>query len=156
MSLWPRPAQEIPELTVRVARAAFPGGTLAIRLRDSLGPVFEDAQFSDLFAKRGHPSLSPGRLALVSVLQSAENLTDRQAAEAVRARLLAGDDAERLLEILLEHFKQAGLLGKGGRARTDSTRVLAAVRTLNRNKRARRQGLRKFPGSPNWPEGAAG
>jgi transposase len=159
MSLWPRPAQEIPELTVRVARAAFPSGTLATRLRDSLGPVFEDAQFSDLFAKRGHPSLPPGRLALVSVLQFAENLTDRQAAEAVRARLdwkyalglqltdpgfdasvlcefrarlLAGDDAERLLEILLEHLKQAGLLGKGGRARTDSTRVLAAVRTLNR------------------------
>jgi transposase len=153
--------QEIPELTARIARAAFPRGTLATRLRDSLGPVFEDAQFAELFAKRGHPSLSPGRLALVSVLQFAENLTDRQAAEAVRARLdwkyalalqltdpgfdasvlcefrarlLADEEsaAERLLEVLLERLKAAGLLGKGGRARTDSTRVLAAVRTLNR------------------------
>ncbi|MEU1276396.1 hypothetical protein [Streptomyces sp. NPDC005799] len=39
---------------------------------------------------------------------------------------------ERLLEVLLERLKAAGLLVKGGRARTDSTRVLAAVRTLNR------------------------
>ncbi|KOV67857.1 transposase, partial [Streptomyces sp. AS58] len=161
MSLWPRPMPEVPELTARIARAAFPRGTLATRLRDLLGPVFEDVQFADLFAKRGHPSLSPGRLALVSVLQFAENLTDRQAAEAVRARLdwkyalaldltdpgfdasvlcefrarlLAGEEsaAERLLEVLLERLKAAGLLGKGGRARTDSTRVLAAVRTLNR------------------------
>ena len=159
MSLWPRTMQEVPELTASVARRAFPRGAVAMRMRDCLGPIFEDAQFADLFAQRGHPSLSPGRLALVSVLQYAENLTDRQAADAVRARLdwkyalslpltdpgfdssvlcefrarlLQDSAAERLLDVLLARLKEAGLLGKGGRARSDSTRVLAAVRTLNR------------------------
>jgi transposase len=151
--------QEVPELTARVARRAFPRGAVAMRMRDCLGPIFEDAQFADLFAQRGHPSLSPGRLALVSMLQYAENLTDRQAADAVRARLdwkyalslpltdpgfdssvlsefrarlLQDSAAGRLLDVLLARLKEAGLLGKGGRARSDSTRVLAAVRTLYR------------------------
>ncbi len=45
---------------------------MAMRIRDCLGPIFEDAQFAHLFAQRGHRLLSPGRLALVSVLQYAE------------------------------------------------------------------------------------
>ncbi|MCX5095932.1 IS1182 family transposase [Streptomyces sp. NBC_00365] len=157
--MWPRELREIPELTRRVARSAFPRGTAAMRIRDSLGPIFEDAQFTDLFAKRGHPALSPSRLALVCVLQFTENLTDRQAADAVRARvdwkyalglelddpgfdasvlcefrtrLLEDESAERLLDLLLARLREVGLLGGGGRARTDSTRVLAACRTLNR------------------------
>jgi hypothetical protein len=39
------------------------------------------------FGVRGRPGISPGQLALVTVLQFAENLTDRQAADAVRARI---------------------------------------------------------------------
>jgi transposase len=35
----------------------------------------------------GHPGLPPWRLALITILQFRENLTDRQAAEAVRARI---------------------------------------------------------------------
>ena len=87
MCLWPRKMREIPELTARVARASFPRGSLAIRTRDALGELFSDADLADLFAKRGHPALSPARLAMVSVLQFTENLTDRQAADAVRARV---------------------------------------------------------------------
>ncbi|MFD4243864.1 transposase, partial [Streptomyces sp. NPDC058525] len=87
MSMQPKEPGEIPAETVRVARAAFPKGSLAIRVRDELGCLFSDAQFADLFPARGKPAWSPGRLALVLVLQFVEGLTDRQAAEAVRARI---------------------------------------------------------------------
>ncbi|MFB8417263.1 transposase, partial [Streptomyces albidoflavus] len=87
MSMQPSGPGEVPVETVRVARAAFPKGSLAIRVRDELGPLFSDEEFVDLFPSRGKPAWSPGRLALVSVLQFVEGLTDRQAAEAVRARI---------------------------------------------------------------------
>jgi len=81
----PSGPDEVPVETVRVARAAFPKGSLAIRVRDELGPLFTDEEFADLFPARGKPAWSPGRLASVLVLQFVEGLTDRQAAEAVRA-----------------------------------------------------------------------
>ena len=87
MSLHAQPLEPIPELTSRIARASFPKGTLAMQLRDALGPIYEDADFADLFPKRGRAAEAPWRLALVSVLQALENLSDRQAAEMVRARL---------------------------------------------------------------------
>src|SRR5467141_4186151 len=92
-------------------------------------------------------------------MQFRENLADRQAAEAVRARidwkyllsldltdpgfdfsvlsefrdrLLAGSAAELLLEKLLERCRALGLLTARGQQRTDSTHVLAAIRVLNR------------------------
>lgn len=74
-------------MTVRVARAAFLRGSLAIRIRDELGVLFRDEQFTGLFPVRGKPAFSPGRLAMVSVLQFAEGLPDRQAAQAVRGRI---------------------------------------------------------------------
>ncbi|MFE7593499.1 transposase, partial [Kitasatospora sp. NPDC057512] len=49
-----------------------------------------------------------------------------------RARLVAGDRADALLTVMLERLKSAGLVRSGGRQRTDSTHVLACVRTLNR------------------------
>lgn len=78
---------EFPELTRRVARRAFPKGSLAIRLRDNLGQVFDDALFAAAFPADGRPAASPGTLAMVSVMQYAEGLSDRQAAEAVQARI---------------------------------------------------------------------
>ncbi len=157
--MWPRSSHAVPTMTVQVARAAFPKGCLAIRVRDALGELFEDAQFAELFAIRGRPAVSPARLALVSVLQFAEGLSDRQAADAVRgridwkyalgleladtgfdasvlsefrARLAADDQAERLLQQMLARLRERGLLVRGGRQRTDATHVLAAVRELNR------------------------
>jgi transposase len=142
-----------------VARAAFPKGCLAMRIRDGLGPLFSDEDFKAAFGVRGRPGISPGRLALVSVLQFAENLTDRQAAHAVRARidvkyllgleltdpgfdhtvltgfrgrLLAHGMEARVLDLLLERLAELGLVSSGGRQRTDSTHVLSAVRSLNR------------------------
>src|SRR5512132_2810065 len=159
MSMWPRSSQAIPATTVQVARAAFPQGCLAIRIRDTLGELFADAQFAQLFATRGRPAVSPARLALVLVLQFAEGLSDRQAADAVRgridwkyalgleltdtgfdalvlsefrARLVTGDAAEQLLHRMLDRLRERGLLVRGGRQRTDATHVLAAVRELNR------------------------
>jgi transposase len=73
--------------TVSVARAAFPKGTLAMRVRDELPGLFSDEQFVSAFGVRGKPGISSGQLALVTVLQFVENLTDRQAADAVRARI---------------------------------------------------------------------
>ncbi|MBZ9752873.1 transposase [Deinococcus sp. HMF7604] len=77
----------IPEETARVARLAFPKGNLYLRLRDELGVLYADEEFAALFPTRGQPALPPWRLALVTVVQFLENLTDRQAAEQVRARL---------------------------------------------------------------------
>jgi transposase len=159
MSLKPSPIQPVPEETARIARAAFRRGNPLLKLRDELGPIFADADFADLFPRRGQPGLAPWRLALVTLLQFRENLADRQAAEAVRARidwkyllgleltdpgfdasvlcefrarLLKGGAEERLLETLLARCRELGLLKARGRQRTDATHVLAAIRMLNR------------------------
>jgi len=161
VSVQPRPWPPVPEVTARAARAAARKGPypLAMRVRDELGEVFADAGFEAGFGDRGAPGWSPGRLALVTVLQMVENLTDRGASEQVRLRLdwkyalgLEIDDpgidhsvlsefrtrvvehdlAETVLDLLLAGLVERGLLGPGGKARTDSTHVVAAVRDLNR------------------------
>ena len=159
MSLKPTPIQSVPEETARVARAAFPKGNPYLTLRDQLGVIFQDDDFVDLYPDNGQPGLSPWRLALITIMQFRENLADRQAAEAVRARidwkyllgleltdagfdfsvlsefrgrLLAGSAEERLLDKLLERCQAQGLVKSRGRQRTDSTHVLAAIRVLNR------------------------
>ncbi|MFC8270338.1 IS1182 family transposase [Streptomyces cinereoruber] len=158
MSLHARKIGEVPEETARVARAAFPKGSLAMRIRDELGELFTDADFAGLYPSRGKPAWSPGRLALVSVMQFAEGLSDRQAADAVRGRLdwkyllgleladpgfdhsvltefrdrlIAGDAGIGLLDRVLQAAVERGLLKAGGRARTDSTIVLSAARQIN-------------------------
>lgn len=55
-----------------------------MQLHDALGPIYEDADFADLFPKRGRAPEAPWRLAVVTVLQALENLSDRQVAEMVR------------------------------------------------------------------------
>ncbi len=87
MSLHPIRIGEIPAETVRVARAAFPHGTVATRLRDEFAELYRDVDFQALYPRRGQPGLAPWRLALVTVFQFLEHLSDRQAAEAVRARI---------------------------------------------------------------------
>src|SRR5215218_9385840 len=159
MSLRPEPALAVPEETARVARAAFPTASACMVLRDALGAVYEDAAFAPLFAARGRPAEAPWRLALVTVLQFAEGLSDRQAAEAVRARidwkyalgldltdpgfdfsllsefrarLIAGSAEHLLLDKLLVACAARGLLKARGRQRTGSTHVLGALRVLSR------------------------
>ncbi len=159
MSLRPQPGSQVPEETARVARAAFPKGNPYLTLRDELETIYADSLFAALFPKRGQPAEAPGRLALVTVLQFAEGLADRQAAEAVRSRIdwkyllgldlgdpgfdfsvlsefrdriLRGGVAQRLLDELLERFRDRGLVKERGKQRTDSTHIQAAVRNLNR------------------------
>jgi transposase len=159
MSMQPQPWPEVAEQTAQVAKMAFPKGALAIRLRDELGSWYEDADFAVAYPVRGKPGISPAQLAMVTVLQFTENLTDRQAADAVRGRLdwtyclglgLAGEGfeftalngfrerlvaggAERVIfDRLLELARRRGLVTAGGRQRTDSAHVLGRVRDLNR------------------------
>jgi transposase len=148
---------EIPEMTRLVAKTAFPNGSIFMTLRDELGPIFEDERFTHLYPGTGQPSESPARLAMVTIMQFLENLTDRQAAEAVRGRidwkyglgleltdpgfdysvlsefrqrLVAGESESLLLDVLLEQCETKGLLGGKKKQRTDSTHILAAVRSL--------------------------
>ena len=86
--LKPQPLGEIPEATARITKAALPKGDTIMRLRDEFGGLFQDEDFSDLYPDLGQPALSPWRLALVTLMQFMENLTDRQAANAVSLRLV--------------------------------------------------------------------
>lgn len=159
MSLKARQAGEIPEQTREVAGLAFPKGNKYMKLRDELGELYQDEQFEGVYSDKGQPAEAPGRLALVTVLQFAEGLSDRQAAEAVRgridwkymlgleltdpgfdhsvlsefrARLLKGQKEQELLNILLEKLKQQEVLKSWKRQRTDATYILGAIRELNR------------------------
>lgn len=159
MSLHPHVIAPVPADTARVARAAFPKGHPYLTLRDALGTIFHDEDFAALYSHEGQPGLAPWRLALVTIMQFRENLADRQAAEAVRARidwkyllsldlmdagfdfsvlsefrdrLLTGSTEAVLLEKLLERCRTLGLLKARGQQRTDSTHVVAAIRTLTR------------------------
>lgn len=159
MSLRPASEPAIPAETARIARAAFPKGNPIMQMSDSLGPLYADAQFAALYPHDGQPALAPARLALVTILQFAEGLSDRQAATAVRgrldwkyalalevtdagfdasvlsefrSRLIAGQAEMTLFETLLAHLRAQGLVSARGRQRTDSTHVLAVVQVLNR------------------------
>jgi len=87
VSLHPTPIDPIPVETERVARAAFPRGTVITRLRDEFAELYRDEDFQTLYPRRGQPGLAPWRLALVTVFQFLEHLSDRQAADAVRSRI---------------------------------------------------------------------
>jgi transposase len=87
MSMKPQPIPEIPPEMVRVVRAVFPKGKVYVHLRDLVGSIYQDELFADLYPGRGQPAYAPWRLALVTIFQFMENLTDRQAADAVRSRL---------------------------------------------------------------------
>jgi transposase len=154
-----QPTGSVPAETARIAHQVFPKGNRYLTLRDELGSIYSDHDFETLFPTHGQPAQCPWRLALVSVMQFAEDLSDRQAAEAVRTRidwkyalalelgdtgfdfsvlsefrtrLLSRSQEEQVLEILLEHLQAKGWLQAGGKQRTDSTHVLAAIRNLNR------------------------
>jgi transposase len=149
----------IPADTVRVAQASFRKGNPLLRLRDEHGVLFDEADFSDLYAWKGEAGISAALLATVTLLQYVEGLSDRQAAQMVcsridwkyllgvelsysgfdqsvlsefRSRLLAHQAAERLFEKPLARLREQGLVKERGQQRTDSTQVLAAIRVLNR------------------------
>jgi transposase len=158
MSLQPQGLEPIPQATSRLAHKSSPKGTAIMRLRDALGPIYQDEAETSLFPRRGRPAEAPWRLALVTVFQALENLSDRQAAQMValrmdwkyalslapedegfdytvlsqfRQRLIEQGAEELVLEPLLAVCREHGWLKAGGKQRTDSTHVLAAVRALS-------------------------
>jgi transposase len=159
MSLQPQTNWGIPAQTAATARAAFPKGNVYMKMRDEIGHLYDDEQFQTLFRLDcGQRAYSPAQLALISVMQFSEGLTDRQAADAVRgrlewkymlgleltdsgfdysvlsefrSRLVTGDRLLQLLDTLLETCNQKGWIKAKGKARTDSTHILAAIRQLN-------------------------
>ena len=158
MTMKPAPIPPIPDETKRIATAAFPKGNVYLQMRDEIGNLYQDDLFIDLYSDEGQPGWSPWRLALVTIMQFAENLSDRQAADAVRARLdwkyalsleltdpgfhysilsefrarlVASEKSQILLDQTLSIFKEKGWLKARGQQRTDSTHVLATVRELN-------------------------
>ncbi len=157
--LRPRSIPPVPEETARIAQAAFPKGNRYLTLRDELGTIFSDDMFAHLFPKVGQPGEAPWRLALVTVVQFAEGLSDRAAADAVRARidlkyllglelddpgfhysilsrfrdrLVEGKAEHLLLDALTDKCRGAGLIKARGKARTDATHILAAARAMTR------------------------
>ncbi|WP_207757665.1 transposase [Nonomuraea cypriaca] len=144
---WPEPAPEVAAAIWAIYRGKRQV-PLPVRVRDELGEVFADEAFVGAFGKEGRPGWSPGRLALITVLQRVGNLTDRQAAEAVatdlawkyalglglndpgfdasvlsefRSRVIAHELEEKPLDLLLAALQERGLLAAGGKQRTDST-----------------------------------
>jgi len=149
----------IPEQTVAVAQAAFPKGNPYMRMRDALGPISTNPTFAHLFPKDGQPAEAPAQLALVTIMQCAEGLSDAQTADSVRGRidwkyalaleltdsgfdssilsefrtrLIAGNAELLLFETMLTLFREQGYVKTRGRQRTDSTHILAAIHVLNR------------------------
>jgi transposase len=158
MSMKSHGLEPIPEETRQLVERLSPKGTMVTQLRDALGPIYSDESFAHLFPTRGRPAEAPWRLALVTVLQAVEGLTDRQAAEYVRtrvdwlyalalplsdpgfdysilsdfrARLLSAQAQDLILEPILQLCRERGWLKARGKQRTDATAVLAQVRSLS-------------------------
>jgi transposase len=157
MSMQPMRKHGVPEATAQLAQKVFPKGNIYMAMHDELGGLYEDEQFADLFGVRGKPAEAPWRLAVLTIIQFVEDLTDVQAAEAVRSRidvkyaleledtgfdasvlckfrqrLVEGSAEQRVLDIMLDQFKTKQLLKGRGKQRSDSTHVVAAVRNLSR------------------------
>jgi transposase len=136
MSLRSQKAYRVPKDTARIAKAILPKGNVYTQLYDALGTIYADQDFVDVFSHTGQPAEAPVRVALVTILQFAEGLSDRQAADAVRTRidwkyllclkledrglhhsvlsefrtrLLTGSAAQRLLDKLLGICREHGL-----------------------------------------------
>ena len=156
---WPEPDPQIAAAIKAMYGSRKTERPLAVEIRDRLGQWLADEDFAVAFGVRGRPGWSPSRLALVTVLQRAEKLTDRAAAGEVRTRLdwkyllgLSLDDPgfdhtvlaefrgkvaeagleQVALDALLARLAAGGLIKAGGKQRTDSTHVVAAVAALNR------------------------
>ena len=176
MSLQAKQGYVVPDSTAQVARAILPEGSPVMRMFDELHMIVTDHDFADLFPARGQPAEAPVRLALATLGQFMEGLTDRQAAHAVRtridwksllclelsdtgldptvlsefrSRLLEHGAEQRRFDAVLTRAKTRGVLKAGARPRSDSTPVLGAMRAIDQARQAwpRRCVMR----STSWP-----
>ncbi len=159
MCLHPELIPPVPEITAKVAKAAFPKGNKYMRLRDELGAFYQDEEFAQLYPNQGQSAIAPWRLVMILIMQFLENLSDRQTADAVRGRidwkyalsleleddgfnfsvlsefrdrLITGGSSQQILDKMLAKFGDLGLLKSRGKARTDSTHILAIVKELTK------------------------
>ena len=159
MSLKSQPIPPVPEATAHSAKRAFPKGNIFVQMREVFGSLYTDDQFQQLYPADGQRAYAAWRLALVTIMQAAEGLTDRQAADAVRsridwkyalsleiddpgfdfsilsefrARLVKNKAANLLLNAMLEQCVEQGLVKQHGKQRTDSVAICASTRQLNR------------------------
>jgi transposase len=127
----------VPEATAALAWRVHPRGTDEMRVRDALGPLFTDADFTTgplagMFPGLGQPGLSPALLLMVVILQFRHNLSDRQAVEAVADRISWKYALSRELEdpgfdhTVLSEFR--GRLAAEGRADAAFDLMLARLK----------------------------
>lgn len=159
MSLKCKPIAPIPPDTQALGgRLLAPSDPYRL-IGEQLADFVCDSDFVDLYADEGKPAESPALLAMVTVFQFMENLSDRQAAAMVvkridwkyalhlaltddgfnysvlsefRQRLLQHHQEALVFERLLEKLKALGLVKARGVQRTDALAVLGAVTRLNR------------------------
>ncbi|MBC6474653.1 MAG: transposase, partial [Hormoscilla sp. GM102CHS1] len=159
MTLHPSLQWIVPPETVAVAKASFPKGNIYMTMHEQLGQIYTDNDFESLDPRCGQSAMSPAKLALITIMQFAEGLTDRQAADAVRSRidwkyalgleltdsgfdytvltefrerLIAKKQENQLLDLMLTKLKEQFLLRSRSKQRRDATHVLAAIRCVNR------------------------
>lgn len=181
MSLGIEVETEIPAETAQLVKECCGKKNRLVTLRDAFGPLFQKEDFADLYSWKGEVGIAPELLASITVLQHAEKLSDSQAVLMVctridwkyllglplnyagfdssvlsefRDRLISQGVSERLFDLPLRHMKELGLLHERGKQRTDSTHVLASIRSLNRLElvgETLRHGLNQLAiVAPNW------
>jgi transposase len=149
----------MPPDTYQLACKLLPNTNLYRQIGEQLVDFTCDQDFVDLYPSEGKPALSPALLALVTVFQMVEGLSDRQIAEQVvtridlkyalhlpleyagfnysvlsefRDRLVKHQASCRVFDRLLIKLKELGLISKHSTQRTDSLAVIGAVRQLSR------------------------
>ena len=159
MSLKPQAPRAMPIEMLHIGIALLAPDNPYRLVGERLYEEYREADFADLYPVEGQPAFSPVDLAFVTVFQDMEDLSDRQAAEAMRVRLdwkfalhrpvdyagfnfsvlseyrarLVRNKAEaRVFDAVVEQLKELGMIKVRGRQRTDSLAVLTRVRTLNR------------------------
>ena len=148
----------VPEDTMRAVRAAFPKGHKYISIASTFEELYEYYDFNELYSELGQSAEHPARLAIVLILQFAEGLSDREAADSVRhnllwkyllrlpiddpgfnftvlsefrERLITGGQEQLLFDKLLHVAEEKGFLKKN-KQRTDSTFVFSRAKNLSR------------------------
>jgi len=159
MSFKPKPPRSMPKELAELGSKLLAPSNPYRMVGERLYEQYEEADFADWYCAEGKPALSPVLLGFVTAFQYMENLSDREAADAVRVRLdwkyalhlsldypgfnfsvlsefrervIAHESEARMFDRLLEQLQGLGLIKQRGRQRTDSLAVLTKVRDLNR------------------------
>jgi transposase len=151
---------EVPPETDRVAKAVLPKRDEYLILCAALSSVFHDDRFAELFNYTEDPTMAPGFLALVTIIQFVEKRDDWAVQQDIRGRIdlkyflgisleesaefdsthlrafrngLTQDSVTRqLLEAIVAAAAKTEMIRLRGKQRIDVAQVLATVQQLNR------------------------